>query len=215
MQDFVNSKGFLYKFDISQGYYHIDIDKSHQKYFGFSWKIDGKVSYFMFIVLPFSLCSAPFIFTKVMHSLVKFWRREGIKICVYIDDGLGASPSLILAVEEAEFVRNSLSLCGFIIISEKSVLQRQKELIWLGIKMNLINSRFTIPENRILSIIESNQNLPYKTTRNLSKLCGKIIYTKFVLRNIAQLKTRNIYKIIQAELKWDKRIRLHENDKAK
>ena len=44
------------------------------------------------------------------------------------------------------------------------------------------------------------KNLPYTTARNLSKLCGKIISTKFVLGNIAQLKTRNIYKIIQAEL---------------
>ena len=58
------------------------------------------------------------------------------------------------------------------------------------------------------------KNLPYTTARNLSKLCGKIISTKFVLGNIAQLKTRNIYKIIQAELKWDKCIRLHEYDKA-
>ena len=153
-----------------------------------------------------------------MHSLVKFWRSEGIKICVYIDDGLGASSSLDLAVEEAEFVRYSLTQCGFIINSENSVWQLQKELIWLVIKINLINSRFAIPENRILSIIESIQvtikNLPYTTARNLSKLCGKIICTKFLLGNIAQLKTRIISKIIQAELKWDKCIRLHENDKA-
>ena len=31
MQDFVDNKGFLYKFDKSQGYHHIDIDKNHQK----------------------------------------------------------------------------------------------------------------------------------------------------------------------------------------
>ena len=68
----------------------------------------------MFTVLLFGLCSAPFIFTKVMRSLVKFWRREGIKICAYIDDGLGASPSLDLALEEAEFVRNSLTQCGLL-----------------------------------------------------------------------------------------------------
>ena len=197
MQDLVDNKGFLYKFDISQGYHHIDIDKNHQKYLGFSWKIDGKIRYFMFTVLPFVLCSAPFILTKVMRSLVKFWRREGIKICVYIDDGLGASPSLDLAVEEAEFVRNSLNQCGFIINSKKSVWQPRKELIWLGIKINLIKSRFTIPESQILSIMESIQvtikNLQYTIARNLSKLCRKIIPTKFVLGNIAQLKTRNIY----------------------
>ena len=120
---------------------------------------------------------------------------------MYIDDGLEASCSLDLAPEEAEFVRNSLTQCGVIINSEKSVWQPQEELIWLGIKINLINSGFTIPKNWILSIMESIhiaiKNLPYTTARNLSKLCGKIISTKFVLGNIAQLKTRNIYKIIQ------------------
>ena len=58
------------------------------------------------------------------------------------------------------------------------------------------------------------KNLPYATAPNLSKLCGKIISTKFVLGNIAQLKARNLHKIIQAELTWDRRIRLHENNKA-
>ena len=35
---------FLYKFDISQGYHHIDIDDNYQKYLGFSWKIDSRLS---------------------------------------------------------------------------------------------------------------------------------------------------------------------------
>ena len=204
MQDFVDNKGLLYKFDITQGYHHIDlrniktcififlcidIGENHQKYLGFPWKIDGKIRYLMLTILPFGLCSAPFIFTEVMHSLVKFWRREGIKIWLYIDDGLGVSPSLDLALEEAELVRNSLTQCGFIVNSKKLLCQPQKELIWLRIKINLINLRFTIPENRILSIMESIQvaikNLLYATAQNLSKLCGKIISTKFVLGNIA------------------------------
>ena len=218
MQDFVDNKGFLYKFDISQGYHHIEIDENHQKYLDFSSKIDGKIRYFMFTVLLLCLRSAQFIFTKVMLSLVKFWKREGIKICVYIDDGLGVFPLSELALEKAESIRNSLTQCGFIINSKKSIWQPQKELIWLRVKINLINSRFTIPESWVLSIMESIQvtikNLPYATARNLSKLCGKTVSNKFVLGSIAQLKTRNIYKIIQAELKRDKRIRLHENDKA-
>ena len=55
-------------------------------------------------------------------------------------------------------------------------------------KINVINSRFTIPEDQILSIMESTQltikNLPYTTAQNLSKLCGKIISTNCVLGNI-------------------------------
>ena len=30
MQDFVDNKGFLYKFHVSQGYHHADIDERHQ-----------------------------------------------------------------------------------------------------------------------------------------------------------------------------------------
>ena len=167
---------------------------------GFSWKIDGKIRYFMLSVLSFSLCSAPFIFTNVMRSLVKFWRREGIKICVFTDDDLGASPSLDLALEETEFIKNNLTKYGFVINFKKSVWQPQIKLIWLKIKINLTKSRFTILGNRFLSIMESIQvtikSLPYTTARNLSKLCGKIIFTKFVLGNTEQLKTRNIYKRI-------------------
>ena len=178
MQDFVENKNFLYKFDISQGYHHIDIDENHQKYLGFSKKIDGKIRYSMFTVLPIFFWSPPFIFTKALGSLKKFGRRKGIKICVYIDDGLGASLSLDLAVEEVEFVKNNLTQCGFIINFEKSVLEPQKEFIWLGyLYFAILYPYFTIPKTRILSIMESIQvatkNLQYTTARNLSKLCGK------------------------------------------
>ena len=84
---------------------------------------------------------------------------------------------------------------------------------------DLIYSRFTIPVDRILSIMESIQftikNRPYTTAPNLPKLCGKIISTKFVLGNIAQIKASNLHKIIQAEVTYDvRRIRLHKKDKA-
>ena len=58
------------------------------------------------------------------------------------------------------------------------------------------------------------KNLPDTIAPNLSKLCGKVISAKFVLGNIAQLKAKDFRKIIQAELTWDRRIRLHENDKG-
>ena len=39
---------------------------------------DGKPIFFMFTVLPFSLSSAPYIFTKLFRPLVKHWESEGI-----------------------------------------------------------------------------------------------------------------------------------------
>ena len=71
LQRILRTTNVFYKFDISEGYHHIDIDHNYQKYLGFIWKIDDKIIYFMFIVLPFTFSSAPFTFTKVMPRLVK------------------------------------------------------------------------------------------------------------------------------------------------
>ena len=69
MEQFLNPHDYMFKFDIKQGYHHIDIHKPHQNFFGFSWEVGGKTCYFVFTVLPFGLTSAPFIFTKVMNVL--------------------------------------------------------------------------------------------------------------------------------------------------
>ena len=34
--------------------------------------------------------------------------------------------------------------------------------------------------------------LPYSTTRQLAKVCGKLISTKFILGDVVQLKTRSL-----------------------
>ena len=74
----------MFKFDIKQGYHHIDIYKPHQK-----WEIEGggcETCYFVFTVLPFGLTSALLIFTKVMRCLVKHWRINAIRINAIIEN---------------------------------------------------------------------------------------------------------------------------------
>ena len=55
-------KDYLFKFDLKNGYHHIDIFEAHQKFLGFSWVFKGNIKFFVFTVLPFGLTSAPFIF---------------------------------------------------------------------------------------------------------------------------------------------------------
>ena len=71
MEDFVEKGDFGFKFDISQGYHHIDIHEDFQTYLGFSWPLDGIPCYYIFSVLPFGLTSAPSIFTKTVRVLMK------------------------------------------------------------------------------------------------------------------------------------------------
>ena len=43
----------------------------------------------MFTVLAFGLSSTGYIFTKEVRPMVAHLRKDGIKVTVYLDDGLG------------------------------------------------------------------------------------------------------------------------------
>ena len=47
----------------------------------------------MFTSLHFGLCTAPYAFTKVTCHMVDWWRKQGYKAMMYIDDVAGASHS--------------------------------------------------------------------------------------------------------------------------
>ena len=92
---------------MSQVYHHIDIGDNCQKYLGFSWKIDSKISYFMFIVLPFSLNSPPFSFTKVMRCLLKILEKGRDKTFTYSSTTV-LHPSPLPLLDLARNKQNSL-----------------------------------------------------------------------------------------------------------
>ena len=108
---------WLFSIDLESGYYHISIKEEHCKFLGFQW--GGK--FFEFRVLPFGLSSAPFAFTKVMKQLANFWRTDGIRLMVYLDDWCFMAES----VEEAErlvtLITAQMKTTGLLINAGKSV----------------------------------------------------------------------------------------------
>ena len=160
--------------------------EEQQTYLGCSWKINNIVKFFVFTVLPFGLSTAPFIFTKVVRLLVKYWRFNSIKIACFLDDGLGIDNTFEKALEKSTFVSNSLTRAGFIVNSEKSVWQPTKTLICLGIEVDLNSDALKIFSERIDSIlftIEFILSKIYISVRTLSELRGKLISTKFIIGN--------------------------------
>ena len=80
--------GYIFSFDMKDGYHHILINKEFRKYLGFKFVHKGKILYAQFKVAPFGLRDVPYIFTKTLRPLVKHWRSHGIKCCMYLDDGI-------------------------------------------------------------------------------------------------------------------------------
>ena len=211
-------EGYLFKFDLKSGYHHIDIHEDSQKYLGFSWKFsDGTIRHLQYAVLPFGLSSGPFIFTKVVRVLIKYWRSYAIKIACFLDDGLSIDFDKDQAIKNSKFVKGSISEAGFIANNEKSQWDPAKVIQWLGVVIDFEQNIFAISEKRIhsaLKSIETILNSPNRiTARQLARLAGKIISTKFVLGNVVRLRTHFFYRLIESRISWDKTFNvLHYNE---
>ena len=210
------NKGYLFKFDLKSGYHHVDIFEEHQTYLGFSWEINQQTHYFVFNVLPFGLSTAPFVFTKVVRPLIKYWRLHAIRVVCFLDDSLGIEFGYSKSETSSKFVLNTLINAGFVINKEKSVWEPTKTLTWLGISVNLNKGCLYVSNERISNLLETVKyitNHLYGSARTLAKLAGKIISTKFVLGDITQLKTRFIYQCIESRVSWDKKFNINNYNK--
>ena len=76
---YFKKNNFLFKFDLKSGYHHIDMAEWCRTFLGFCWH----EKYYVFTVLPFGLSTSPYVFTKCLRPMVKFWQQHGIRIVLY------------------------------------------------------------------------------------------------------------------------------------
>jgi hypothetical protein len=68
--------------------------------------------YFMFCALPFGLSSAGHVFSTVLRPMVKYWRSQGHRIILYLDDGWGIESNFNICKTFAYRVRQNLESVG-------------------------------------------------------------------------------------------------------
>ena len=90
------------------------------------------------------LSVGPYIFSKVMRPLVRYWRSKALSNVVYLDDGISAARSFSKCEEHSLLVRSDLFKSGF--VPNKCKCQ------WVplqGIFWDFKNNRIFIPPERI------------------------------------------------------------------
>jgi len=90
--------------DLKDAYYAIPIHPSSRKYLKFQYRSE----LFQFTCLPFGLSCAPRIFTKVLKPVVKYFRKLGILLVIYLDDLLLISSSIAQANMHTKAVVDTL-----------------------------------------------------------------------------------------------------------
>ena len=196
---------YMFKFDLKSGYHHIDIYPEHQRYLGFRWDTEGNPQFYVFVVLPFGLSTACYVFTKLLRPLVRHWRGRGLKAIIYLDDGIVAVKGKDVATGESKHVKHDLESAGFVINIEKSRWEPCNHLEWLGFQIDLCRGEFKVPQYQLdklkvqLCEIQKAQSVP---ARCLASLIRKIMSMALALGPVTQLMTRSLYAVLNRKAVW-------------
>jgi hypothetical protein len=193
---------WLFSIDLESGYYHVPVKEEHRKYLGFCW--GGK--YYEFCVLPFGLSSAPFAFTKVMKQLANFWRADGVRLLVYLDDWCFMETSEEAALRLAVQITEHMRRAGLLINKPKSVLTPQQRLRMLGFWVDTVEGTFRIPEERMEKVLQHLQELTVPgvkaRARQLASTAGRIQSCYLALGPATRIFTREMYRCIEERSSW-------------
>jgi hypothetical protein len=207
---------FLYSFDIKGAYHHVMIFPEHTTYLGFSWTESGKKRYFVFRVLPFGISTAGYIFTKILRVIIKKWRDLGMKIILFLDDGLGGANTLEISRKESNFVRQDLINFGFLLAEEKCQWEPTQQSIWVGYFWDTCEGLLKVTEERIARV-ESLLNFVINSickgivlfpVKKLACLTGQLISMMSVFGSVVRLRTRNLYDCVNSRASWDAPVKI-------
>ena len=196
---------YLFTFDLKSGYHHVDIVEEHWKYLGFQWNIEGTSRYFVFCVLPFGLSTACYAFTELLRPLVKYWRGQGLRITVYLDDGICVAKGYDAAGTASAKVQDTLGKAEFVANVEKSMWQPAHQGRWLGFMINLALGEITVPSEKIdalKALLGQAVNAKELPARFLARITGKIISMSLTLGPVARFMTRSLYGLLDTRLHW-------------
>ena len=184
----------------------------HQCYLGFSGvdPVPKRTQFYRFTVLPFGLSSAPHIFTKIMKPLVKYWRLNGARIALILDDGWGIASSRDECASLSKTVKDDLLSAGFVSNDDKSIWEPCKSILWLGILWHSDSGAIEIRERRVAEIVSTVCSIIDCESVISARLTGQIISTDPVVGSVSRIMTRHCFMSSACAPYWDAFLKLEK-----
>ena len=118
----------------------------------------GKRSY-QFNCLPFSLCTAPRVFTKTLKPVVEMLRSMGLRVVIYIDDVLLMASFNDSLTDHIHLTMFLLENTGFVINEKKPLLEPTQEIEFLGMVINSKEMDISLPGSKIRDVRQEARRL--------------------------------------------------------
>lgn len=203
--ELVEKGDWFVKIDLKDAYFSIPIAQSDQAFLAFDWED----STYAFQVLPFGLCSAPRVFTKMMRPVVEFLRSHGVRLIVYLDDMLIMSSSEKGAFTHGSLACDTLGRLGFRVNFEKSILVPSQRLEFLGFDVDSISCELKVPTQKRDLIVKQAKELFAKESvkaRVFASFIGTAIAVAPACKRVlihARYLQRNLNAIIRGSRNFD------------
>ena len=185
-------------FDISAAYHHVDMHVDSLPYLGFEWAGE----FFMFVVLPFGLSTAPRIFTKVMLTSVRYLRWKGCRVLAYLDDLPFAQITAEASLRQAGLMLRILRKFGWLIHPTKcvGVVAAVQLFVALGTLVDLATQTYRVTESTIQRIVTKAEALmrgPRSVpARQLASFKGLVASTWVATGSPTRIRTRAMDTVI-------------------
>lgn len=194
--------------DLRDAYFHVSVSRRFHRFMRFGWR----KRLYQFLVLPFGLCTAPFVFTMLTKPIVAYLRSKGIRTIFYLDDILVIGSSREECQKHLDFALQLLQDLGFIINWKKSTLIPSQHFRFLGLLWNTTAGTIGLPEEKRLSLIRraSKTLLSPPSCRDLQVLLGHLtssIPAVPLIRLRSRQLQRDLHDVYQSEA--DSRLPVH------
>lgn len=212
---YLEKSGWMIKFDIHSAYHFLDIFYQDTEYLGFSFlNKNGELCYYKFLVLPFGLGVAPYLYTKFTRPLIAKWRGEGKKVIMFLDDGFATDATYASTEIVSNQIKQDLLDSGLIPKVDKSMWVPVQVLEWLGAILNTIDYTVSIPQRRIdkaLSTLLEIKRFGRMPVRQVASFVGQIISMSIVIGPVSQIMTRYLSMDIAKAYSWNSFILLSDD----
>ena len=141
---------WMVSLDMKDAYFHIPVHPQSQRYLRFTF--DGRT--YQFQALCFGLSTAPQVFTRVIAPISRLMHLAGYRIILYLDDWLILAKSREEMKRAIEFILALVAELGILINHDKSVLDPQQSISYLGMEINSLSFWVSPSEKRWLKALK-------------------------------------------------------------
>ena len=151
------------------------------------------------------MSSTPSIFSKLVRTLVNYWRGLKRRVVTFLDDGIGGSPDYASCLVHSRLCRSDLESAGFFVNLQKSVWEPSQVGTWLCFHLDFGLNFITVPLPKITKLQESILRilaLRFLNAKDLASVASQLNSMFLATGNIVRLMSRAMYAQISAQNSW-------------